>query len=74
MRNRNDFLAQLLSFSAAVFFIIWLIVWKPIYWLGLLVRRIAIDIAKSMYAKVIAGLAAIALAALSLQFFGSLIH
>ncbi len=74
MRNRNDFLAQLLSFSAAAIYIIWLIIWKPIYWLGLLVRKIAIDIAKSMYAKVIAGLAALALAALGLQFFASLTH
>jgi hypothetical protein len=73
MRDGN-LMERILSFVFGFFFILWLCVSKPVEWLLKGLWKVAKDVLRSVYGKVVAGLATLLLAGLGLNFFSRLLN
>ncbi len=73
MRDQT-FMERLVGFVFGFFYILWLCISKPVEWLLKGLWKVAKDVLKSAYGKVIAGLATLLLAGLGLHFFSGLLN
>ena len=74
MLREENWLEKLFSIVMGVFAFIFWAVWKCLTLLVQGVWRIACDVMKSAYGKIVAGLATLLLAGLGLQFFSGLLN